>query len=102
MGRPLVNTAVADRPALTGRQPADLERQAAFTILLAQPDERALRTRGHRRGHRLTQPGKQNRFITTWLPAVRVWTQREIGARAGVLDGWKPAEHRSWPLRLAQ
>lgn len=66
---------------------SNAERLAAVQQLLAKPDERALKTRGHV----ITQPGKRDRFVHTWLPAVRVWTQRQIGQRAGVVEGWHPS-----------
>lgn len=74
----------------------DPGRLAAFEQLLALPDERDLKTRGHRR----TQTGKRERFVTTWLPAVRLWTERTIGQRAGMVEGWIPATTVRKVLRM--
>jgi hypothetical protein len=66
-------------------------RLAMFERLLARADERALRGK---RGHRVTQRGKRDRFIKAWLWSMRVWSEHEIARRAGAHDGWMPA-HRS-------
>lgn len=65
------------------------ERLAAVQQLLERPDEASMR---RRRGHRVTHAGSRDRFTRTWLPAVRVWSERHLATFAGVVDGWHPAE----------
>ena len=72
------------------------ERCAAFEELLAQPDPSDLKLRGHV----LTQPGKRERWVETWLPAVNAWTTARISAATDPEDGWKPARRLSQPLFL--
>jgi hypothetical protein len=74
------------------------ERLHAFEQLLAQRDERALRGR---RGHRLTQTGRRDRF-DTWVTFVRVWTARRLATSVGSADGWMPARHTAPRSRFAR
>lgn len=73
-----------------------------FANVLASSDERALKgLTGKRRGHRLTQPGKPERFTALWLPCAREWTLHEFGRRRGVLDSWTPARRQPIPFQAA-
>jgi len=77
-----------------------VRRLLAFASLLAQPDERTLRGPRGRRGHKMTQPGKRDRFAKLWLVTVRVWTEGRLAAHAGPLEGWQPAVVSRKVLRM--
>lgn len=72
----------------------NISRLHAVEQLLRLPDE--VRD-DRRRGHRLRQPGKRQRFQQVWVPAVRVWTQHRVAttASAEAIDWWKSAVTRA-------
>lgn len=61
--------------------------QAALITLLAQPDDRTLRGRGHRR----TQLGARQRF-DRFAERAHAWVEETRARLIGACDeGWKPA-----------
>lgn len=75
--------------------------QAALLALLARPDERRLRGRGHR----LTQAGAATRWDRVFVPAARTWIEHRRAAAVGTLEGWHSAvlaSHRERLLRFRE
>lgn len=75
----------------------DADRLAAYVALLQRTDPHGLTRR-----HRLTQPGKPDRFQRVFVRVASTWIQHRVTELTkSAADGWKPAERSERPRLIS-